>query len=73
MEAKRLTRSYKGVIAGVCGGLSNYFNVDPVLIRAIFLFLLLVGGGGLLYIILWIIVPRETTEFKLNSTPQHPL
>ena len=60
MEVKKLTRSFKGVIAGVCGGLGNYFNVDPVIIRAIFLFLLLVGGGGLLYIILWIIVPSET-------------
>ena len=60
MEVKRLTRSQKRVIAGVCGGLGNYFNVDPVLIRAIFLFLLIVGGGLLLYIILWIIVPKET-------------
>lgn len=76
METKRLTRSYNGVIAGVCGGLSNYFNLDPVLVRAIFLLLFLVGGGGvLLYIILWITVPRDTNHYasyqNINS-PDNP-
>ena len=60
METKRLTRSYRGVIAGVCGGLGNYFNLDPVLVRAIFLLLFFMGGGILLYVILWIVVPRDT-------------
>ena len=62
METKRFTRSYHGAIAGVCGGLGNYFNLDPVLVRAIFLLLFFFGGGGgLLYIILWIIAPRDIT------------
>jgi len=77
MEAKRLTRSVNGVFAGVCGGLGHYFGLDPVLVRAIFILLFLVGGGGLLlYIILWIAVPRETTyctpyqEEKPADNPQ---
>ena len=76
MEAKRLTRSYNGVIAGVCGGLGNYFNLDPVLVRAIFLLLFLVGGGGLLlYIILWIAVPRDGnyyTPYQDVNPPGNP-
>jgi len=76
MEAKRLTRSYNGVIAGVCGGLGNYFNLDPVLVRAIFLLLFLVGGGGLLlYIILWIAVPRDPhyyTPYQDVNPPDNP-
>jgi phage shock protein C len=78
MESKRLTRSYSNsVIAGVCGGLGNYFNLDPVLVRAIFLLLFLLGGGGLLlYIILWIVVPRETnvyyTPYQEEKPPVNP-
>jgi len=47
------------VIGGVCGGLAAYFNMDPVIMRLIFVFLFLVNGLGLLiYIILWIAVPE---------------
>ena len=60
MATKRLTRKQNGTIAGICGGLGDYFNLDPVLVRAIFLLLfIMAGGGGLLYLILWIIVPKE--------------
>ena len=60
MTYKRLTRSLANKkIAGVCGGLGEYFIIDPTIVRVLFLFLLLFGGGGLLlYIILWIIVPE---------------
>lgn len=49
------------MIAGVCGGLAQYFNVDPVIIRIIAVILLLPGGfpGLLPYIILWIVVPLD--------------
>lgn len=58
---KRLTRSIRDrKIAGVCGGLARYLNVDPTVIRIIFLFLLLICGGGLLaYLIIWICTPEE--------------
>lgn len=58
---KRLYRSAKDrKIAGVCGGLAEYFNIDPVIIRVIAVLLLLPGGlpGLVPYIILWIIVPE---------------
>ena len=50
-------------IAGVCGGLAEYFNVDPVLVRVIFVVLLFSGVGLLAYLILWLVVPvREKEE-----------
>jgi len=58
---KRLYRSRTDrMIAGVCGGLASYFNIDPVIVRVIAVVALLAGfGGGLAYIILWIVVPEE--------------
>jgi phage shock protein C len=61
MEPKRLFRSRKDrIIGGVCGGLGNYMNIDPVFIRVIWAVLFFAAGAGLLaYIITWIIVPEE--------------
>lgn len=51
-------------IAGVCGGLAEYFNIDPTIIRIIFFALLLPGGlpGLLPYLILWVVVPTKEAE-----------
>lgn len=59
--AKKLYRSRKqSMIAGVCGGLAEYFNIDPTWVRLIFILLFFAGGSALLvYIVLWIIVPLE--------------
>ncbi len=47
-------------IAGVCGGLGEYFGIDSTLIRILFLILLLCIGGGLLaYLIIWIAAPSR--------------
>jgi phage shock protein C len=47
-------------LAGVCGGLAQYFNVDATLIRVLFVLLAVLGGSGLvLYVAMWIIVPKE--------------
>jgi len=47
-------------VAGVCGGLAQYFNIDATLIRVLFVVLAVFGGAGLvLYLALWIIVPKE--------------
>ncbi|MCQ2285693.1 MAG: PspC domain-containing protein [Bacteroidales bacterium] len=58
---KKLTRSttdYK--IAGVCGGLATYFDVDVTIIRIIFLCALIFGSVGLwLYLIIWILAPKD--------------
>lgn len=61
MEQSRLYRSYKNsVIGGVCGGIGEYLNTDPILFRILFVVAFLVGGTGLLaYIILWIVIPVE--------------
>jgi phage shock protein PspC (stress-responsive transcriptional regulator) len=57
----KLYRSKKNkIIAGVCGGIGEYFNVDPTLIRLLWLFISILGGSGVLaYIIAWIIIPEE--------------
>ena len=47
-------------VAGVCGGLAEYFNLDPTLIRVLFVALAVLGGSGIvLYLAMWIIVPRQ--------------
>ena len=47
-------------LCGVCGGLAEYFDIDPVIIRLIFIFLTLFGGGGLLiYLICALVVPKS--------------
>lgn len=58
---KRLYRSRtERMIGGVCGGLAQYFNIDPTIVRLIFLLLLFAGGAAfLIYIIMWIVVPLE--------------
>jgi len=47
-------------IAGVCGGIAAYFNIDPVFVRIIWVVLILGAGVGLLaYLICWVIIPSE--------------
>ena len=47
-------------IAGVCSGIGDYFEIDPVMIRLLFLMGFFLGGGGLIvYIIGWIIIPLK--------------
>jgi phage shock protein C len=59
----RLFRSEKDrVLGGVAGGLAQYFNLDSTLLRLVFVLLLVFGGSGLLiYIILWIIMPTQSS------------
>jgi phage shock protein C len=60
---KRLYRSRKNrVLAGVCGGLGEYLNIDPVVVRLIWVAISLVWGFGvILYIIAALIIPEEPT------------
>ncbi len=57
----RLYRSQKNrIIGGVAGGLAEYFDVDVVLVRVLWVLAIFIGGGGLIaYIIAWIIIPEE--------------
>jgi phage shock protein C len=64
-SSKRLYRSRKDrMISGVCGGIANYFGIDPVIIRIIAVILLLPGGlpGFIPYVILWLIIPEAPDE-----------
>ncbi len=72
-ESKRLYRDTdEGMVAGVNAGLGHYFNIDPVIIRVLWIVLVLVGGSGiLLYIIAWIAIPEaKTTSEKLRMRGQ---
>lgn len=61
---KRLYRSKKdSKLAGVCGGLAEYFNIDPVLVRLIFVLLSIYVNSGLIaYIIMAIIIPENPNQ-----------
>ncbi|MBQ4022994.1 MAG: PspC domain-containing protein [Prevotella sp.] len=61
MEKKRLTRSTDRVLGGVCGGIAEYFDWDPTLVRVGYLFLTLftVFSGVLIYPILWLVIPEK--------------
>ncbi len=69
MSEARLTRSDTDkIIAGVCGGLATYLNIDPVLVRLAFVILLFASGIGIpLYFIMWVIMPRTDTADQPNS------
>jgi phage shock protein PspC (stress-responsive transcriptional regulator) len=71
---KRLMRSSTDKkIAGVCGGLAEYFDLDPTIIRVIWvLALLLFGTGVLAYIILWIVLPLAPEPAIHTSAPATP-
>jgi len=61
MTAKnRLYRSSREkVIGGVCGGFAEYFGIDPIIIRLLFLIFLFAGFGLLIYVIAWIFIPTK--------------
>ena len=80
---KKLDRSRKNeMLGGVCGGIAEYFNLDPTLVRLAFvLFCALAGGGLIAYIVALIIIPKapdtdEKTEAKAEThaspTPEDP-
>ena len=74
-STKRVYRSSSDkIIAGVCGGLGDYFSVDPLIFRALFLLFVIAGGFGVLfYIVLAILIPKQpgigvggSAQFKEN-------
>jgi phage shock protein PspC (stress-responsive transcriptional regulator) len=60
-QTRRLYRSRTDrKLAGVCGGLAQYSNIDATLIRVLFVVLALLAGPGLvIYLLMWILVPEE--------------
>ena len=62
MENKKLMRSSNKILAGVCGGLAEYFNLDPTLVRVIYAALTLFTAGFpgvLLYIVMLLLMPQS--------------
>lgn len=70
MKDKRLYRIVNGkVIGGVAGGLAEFFGIDPTIVRILFILLTIMGGGGILiYIILWIVVPEKYNVYPPFTT-----
>src|SRR6516165_4843792 len=64
---RRLTRSRTDrKLAGVCGGLGEYFGIDPVIIRILVVVLTIFGGSGLLlYAAGWLLIPDEGEEHSV--------
>ncbi|GHT28752.1 PspC family transcriptional regulator [Bacteroidia bacterium] len=60
-QRKRLTRSSDKMIAGVCGGIADYFDLDPTLVRVgyILLTVFTLFSGFIAYLVLWIVMPVE--------------
>ena len=59
-EKKRLTRSDDKMIGGVCAGLAEYLDIDPTIVRIVWVLMVLFAGFGiLLYVILWLMMPKQ--------------
>ena len=59
MADKKLSRSNNKMIGGVCAGIAEYLGLDPTIVRIVWVLLLFFAGFGiLLYLILWIIMPK---------------
>jgi len=71
---KKLYRSRDNkVLAGVCGGIGEYFEIDPVIIRLIWIVLTMIWGFGLfLYIIAIFLIPLEPKEIKIQDVSTSP-
>ena len=67
MDRKLYRDEYHKKIAGVCAGLAEYFNIDVAIVRVVFVLALIFhGGGGLIYIIFWIVLPKK--PFVIDPT-----
>ena len=63
-EPKKLYRLDKGVLAGVCGGIAEYFNIDPSLVRLITAALVLAGGLSFwIYVVAAVILPKKSDVY----------
>ena len=60
MEKRLVRSSMDKKIAGVCGGLARYFDIDATLVRVLFVLLVVFGGGGIIiYALLWLVMPAS--------------
>ncbi len=74
MNQKQLFRSNNKILGGVCGGIAERFNMDPTVVRIIYLILSIISAafpGTIVYIILWIVMPPAPKQIEQNSYPRH--
>ena len=72
-EGKRLYRSRDALVGGVCAGVADYFNVDPVIVRILAVVFTLASGGllGVAYVAMWLVVPKKPKAVgPLDVEPQ---
>jgi phage shock protein C len=71
MQRKLVRSRTNSRIAGVCGGLAEYLDVDPTLIRLIFILLVIYAGHGvLLYFVLWLLMPLQETAVQAPANAE---
>jgi phage shock protein C len=72
MAPKKLYRiPSEGMIAGICAGLGEYLDLDPTILRLVFVLLAFGGGSGvLIYIIMWLIIPIKPGLTQLSTEPE---
>jgi len=64
MERKLYLSNTNKKIGGVCGGIGEYFGIDPTILRLVwFLSIVLAGTGLIAYIIAWIVMPRQRNQW----------
>ena len=70
MAQKKLTRSTNKMLAGVCGGIAEYFDIDPTLVRVLYAALSFFSAafpGLILYIIMMLIMPEKDKNDKYED------
>ena len=72
-QGRRLYRSRDALVAGVCAGVADYFNIDPVIVRILVVVFTIASGGvlGIAYVALWVMLPKAPKEAApLDVEPQ---
>ena len=71
---RRLVRGPDGMVGGVAAGLGDYFGIDPVIVRLLFVGFAFFGGTGVVaYVLLWIILPDARTQPPQQPRQQQPV
>lgn len=74
MEIKKFTRSEEHrLVAGVCGGIAEYYETDPMLVRLLFVFTLPFGAVPIFaYLFLWLVVPEKGAKEPIIKEAMNP-
>jgi phage shock protein C len=82
MNTKLVRTENDKMIAGICGGLAKYFNIDPAIVRLVFVLAVLSGVSPFVYLLLWIVMPSDAIRPQytqpvppvqpIANLPEHP-